>query len=1538
MNVGQVEAGIKLDGAAEALASARNLENALNGMDKKTYTAKVRLEAAKLGKQIAAIDKSLLNTGFYFNRLTKANARYHKGMRPIQRTLVKEQKAQLTNGKRLITQRLREANITKKELANEKKLVVARNNNRIAEYNDKRLQGTYTTLRKINRLNGDIARAYRGRALSPAQSFLPFSENAIANNIPNLRKRAMVYSTRYAKQIENINDRLRTQGHYFRQLSSAQGEYSGQLHASQRTMRTYERTMLKGGHQRIVAPIVERAKAMRNELAVERRFLRAQGQYAKETAFNFSKTQKAYQSNLVQTGSQLITLGNTISRVTAPFTRLFSGALLGAGFAGVNKVIQGFTGAFERYDILETFEARLKRLGLDTTKKFKVGTLDAMTAVDNLDQSVRGLPTGLDTIVASMERYAAASGDVEKATKLAIAANNTFIAGRMDDRSILFTERQLRALAGGAELTTTQWQSLERNAPLAIRAVAKELKLSNKELKEQLKSGAISGQKFLDTFIKVGTEGKIYSAAQKMKMTWEAVSQNIDNAFSRMGYNVLKTLDDVMEKASGKSLLQDILGVDKNGNAIGGGIKDYIDGLSESVQKWISANPDAILNFWEKLKNFDFAGIFRGFAQEVAPYVKAIAGALNWLGGENIGKLLGKATVVSKALNIGGGLMKGLAKPLSIFAAGGKMLVAKGGLGMFSKFFAGVSKIGTGIKVAAFSKAATFFRRTGDLGKADTFRKLANVSKAGKHLKGATAAVKQMDSLQGSIIRLSDKALNIAGIMAIAKSIEWLAKAFKTIGETNFDAGNIVGFGVAAGGLITEFALLSSVLGSKGVITGIAQFSRILGTLEIAAIAKTLQEVAKAMGDIGKVDVPDESKIDDVMSAMGKFLDAVNGTGLFESLGKQFSASAIGKTAKAVSKVTKAMSDIDKLKVDIGKVRKKLFGENGKGGSDSLIGVMDELVGSFNGNWLKEWAKKWQAGNVASIFESAANMVTDLKAITETKIKAGDIKKLTGKNGTLTQLKDSLKPIVDSMNELFYLPVENETAFNRRNGKYKDWNVGKKAITTLGAQSSQYAYMMESFKKAFKNVSGLLTEIGTMKANIDARKKQYGTKDGNLDFTAVASAIGGIATALSTLVEDGSLSTLNSASKQLEGFKVEGLKSIEAIFKSIVGIQKLMNENPPQAPGGNLGAPQQTISMVLGDFMAALVSMNTSITELGEMSEFVGNVSQLNAAMNYVKSVFVKIDEIKTLINGEQGGGIGADLGLSSIGSTISRVIQEISDATMKAPVVLVGATMLQGAFSALRSAFSKLNGIALNAETSATTITTAINTLESIGNKIINISITIEGTVTDGGIPAQIRAVANAITLALAQIKSSYGKKVSVKVKGSVSDGGVPAKIRQVALAIRLAAAAIPTNISRHVNVSITGTVTKDIPISTGGLIRGAGQTPVYRKMGGFAFQPKGTDTVPAMLTPGEYVVRRKAVDTFGARFLQRINHLDVKGALNALSIKAGQSILPSRSTVINNHTNNYNNVNLGGITNNNPRGEVGLVKAGRMIHALQH
>lgn len=97
------------------------------------------------------------------------------------------------------------------------------------------------------------------------------------------------------------------------------------------------------------------------------------------------------------------------------------------------------------------------------------------------------------------------------------------------------------------------------------------------------------------------------------------------------------------------------------------------------------------------------------------------------------------------------------------------------------------------------------------------------------------------------------------------------------------------------------------------------------------------------------------------------------------------------------------------------------------------------------------------------------------------------------------------------------------------------------------------------------------------------------------------------------------------------------------------------------------------------------------------------------------------------------------------------------------------------------------------------------------------------------------------------------------------------------------------------------------------GGLIE-----PIFRASGGLS---RGVDTVPAMLTPGEFVVKRSAVSKAGLGVLNAINHGDLGAAARSIGSRLTNSWNNSRSyasTVNNNQKTVTNNVTV----NNRTRG----------------
>jgi hypothetical protein len=81
-------------------------------------------------------------------------------------------------------------------------------------------------------------------------------------------------------------------------------------------------------------------------------------------------------------------------------------------------------------------------------------------------------------------------------------------------------------------------------------------------------------------------------------------------------------------------------------------------------------------------------------------------------------------------------------------------------------------------------------------------------------------------------------------------------------------------------------------------------------------------------------------------------------------------------------------------------------------------------------------------------------------------------------------------------------------------------------------------------------------------------------------------------------------------------------------------------------------------------------------------------------------------------------------------------------------------------------------------------------------------------------------------------------------------------------------------------------------------GAFANGGIVPSKFAMGGYAM---GTDTVPAMLTPGEFVIKKSAVDRIGTSTLNKINRYAEGGLVGGASAVAGDSVYNSNTYEIN-------------------------------------
>jgi hypothetical protein len=148
-------------------------------------------------------------------------------------------------------------------------------------------------------------------------------------------------------------------------------------------------------------------------------------------------------------------------------------------------------------------------------------------------------------------------------------------------------------------------------------------------------------------------------------------------------------------------------------------------------------------------------------------------------------------------------------------------------------------------------------------------------------------------------------------------------------------------------------------------------------------------------------------------------------------------------------------------------------------------------------------------------------------------------------------------------------------------------------------------------------------------------------------------------------------------------------------------------------------------------------------------------------------------------------------------------------------------------------------------------------------------------------------------------KVDNTTGKitEMKDKVNGNDPKDVDTSKITEEAKKIEEALNSLVTSVASAVE-SIFNSTPKSVSVGGGGGKKKGkrkqfgGIIPEYHSDGdviGVDWTPRGTDTVPTMLTPGEYVLRKKAVESLGLNFLNNLNKYGNK----ALQSNSGQTII---------------------------------------------
>lgn len=267
-----------------------------------------------------------------------------------------------------------------------------------------------------------------------------------------------------------------------------------------------------------------------------------------------------------------------------------------------SNITTGFANSVERFDILQTFPDVMETIGFSADQSAE--------AMNRLYQSVLGLPTAFEDIVSVTQYFALVLGDLDKATDLAIAANNAFVASGATSQQITSGMRQLQYLIDGTALRSTQWYSLIRAMPVALREVGVALGYPNfNAFTADLMSGKVATDDLIGSLIDVGLHSeKIAGVVDIMKTRVQAALDNVRNAAKRMGNTMLEALDETLKRTGGKGIAENIKGV-----------SGILDRIAQVSAEWISNNGDKIQALIDKFMSINWEDIipklFDGLAE-----------------------------------------------------------------------------------------------------------------------------------------------------------------------------------------------------------------------------------------------------------------------------------------------------------------------------------------------------------------------------------------------------------------------------------------------------------------------------------------------------------------------------------------------------------------------------------------------------------------------------------------------------------------------------------------------------------------------------------------------------------------------------------------------------------------------------------------------------------------------------------------------------------------------------------------------------------
>ena len=1240
----------------------------------------------------------------------------------------------------------------------------------------------------------------------------------------------------------------------------------------------------------------ERLKSLMSQLTSQRAKAQVDAEQVRE-AENRVSNLKRLMDSVNHTTMKVKAVGQGIENVGKSMFNMFSvnsnnplgklshflvqGVGYSALYRGVSSVMNAvedvFAGSIERWDVMTAANRTFHNMGLDDS------TID--TGMKDLRASIHGLPTSLnDATSQTVKLTAAMNNDMPKAVKLFSALNNSILTfgGTTDNVNKAVT--QFAQSMGNGSINGQTFRSLTDNMMTpALTKLAEHFEMDIGTFKEALSSGQISIEDFTDALIELNEVG-MGGYKPLSEMAKDSV-KTVGGATSVVKTMIQDGLVQIYDSAS--KVLQDLSNdPDKSVYRI---IMDMGEKIQEglyNVATWITDHKEEIGNGIEFIKEkidalsetlgkFDWESFLDGI-KDFEPVF-------------NIAKegLKGAFDTIKDIMTfIGGGdASKGLGRAVTGWytIAGGLMF-----LGKALQVLSPVIGVGKGL-----AKLVGLKLPGGGL-----FDKIKGIfGGKGGDAAGGGKGLTNMDSFKSNLL---DIGTNFVKMAALAGEIMLFAEAIKQLDEKMPEnPGTLVPKFAALAGVMAGMQLLTTASGWITEHFGL-QDEMLTGMLTMIAEGGTLWLLAQAIGEFDKKVPPINeegvlAKMGTVAAVVGEMsvLAGVIGgievaTGGIAALAEGAGLTTIVAIAGTLSKMAEAMGTLNKTEIDDSILDKV----------DTLIAITEKMSSNDFFGAVGEWISgSLEASNMKKAADSMSYMATMMNSLNDVQSVEINVDDVTSKIGTI---KNDIIPLFNNF-ELPDVKQLDET-------KIQSVSNGIKSISKIGKAAQNFVKGMENITLDKDAITEKVKEVSEVLGAINATYLTYNLRNFPKEdkFTNALSGINKMKDIATKLME---LQQYVSSTFKAEDVK----KAVGDVLDAVNQIMMKMNNTED----GGFGATMKTYGK--GE------NITNAYNAVDKLNQIINKLKKFTPDSFDIDGVLTSIDNVQKAIDG------------------IAKITAKEGENVAK----------IEGIVNAFNDLLTALNGLSES----------FFSTGSELGDAII-------GGFLEADISAGFSSEVDGAITALGKKNSEFkavGKTYGEKVKEGFGEGlkniesklsGISSSLstynqsfynagvtlgQQLAAGIESGAsnATVSINVKASLSTGRTGglnSVFGDIPFngisinkSMGGII------PKYYANGGLAyFEPKGTDTVPAMLTPGEFVIKRKTVRKYGKEFFNRLNNMDVHGAISALTHRYNTNETVNNS--VTNITNNvYNNDNRKIEINGHSRGErESMVKADRWMRAL--